>query len=246
MELLPSLRPPSLKGKVAAPLKKLRFWRFVVKIVYFCDKIVCKMNSQTIESKMLKCIKKCGRGKLIFSSDFVRFGEQKTVNKVLERMAKEGTILRISRGIYYYPKIDKKLGLGVLYPTLEAIAEGVAKRDKARIVPTGLYALNRLGFSTQIPMNIQYLTDGSNRKLTLYNGATIEFKHTAPKNLAFNSQLAMLLTFAFKSLGKDNVTDEILAHTKELLTKDKSQSVKQDYKLMPAWVSSIIKSLYEK
>ena len=127
----------------------------------------------------------------------------------------------------------------------EAIAEGVAKRDKARIVPTGLYALNRLGFSTQIPMNIQYLTDGSNRKLTLYNGATIEFKHTAPKNLAFNSQLAMLLTFAFKSLGKDNITDEILAHTKELLAKDKSQGVKQDYKLMPAWVSSIIKSLYE-
>ena len=203
------------------------------------------MNNQTIENKILESIKKCGRGKLIFSSDFVRFAEQKTVNKVLERMAKDGTILRISRGVYYYPKIDKKLGLGVLYPTLEAIAEGIAKRDKARIVPTGLYALNRLGFSTQIPMNIQYLTDGSNRKLKLYNGATIEFRHTAPKNLAFNSQLAMLLTFAFKSLGKDNVTDEILAHTKELLAKDKSQSVKQDYKLMPAWVSSIIKSLYE-
>lgn len=203
------------------------------------------MDNQTIENKILESVRKCGRGKLIFSSDFVRFGEQKTVNKVLERMAKDGTILRISRGVYYYPKIDKKLGLGVLYPTLEAIAEGIAKRDKARIVPTGLYALNRLGFSTQIPMNIQYLTDGSNRKLTLYNGATIEFKHTAPKNLAFNSQLAMLLTFAFKSLGKDNITDEILAHTKELLAKDKSQSVKQDYKLMPAWVSSIIKSLYE-
>jgi predicted transcriptional regulator of viral defense system len=59
------------------------------------------MSSQPIESKILECIKKCGRGKLIFSLDFVRFGEQKTVNKVLERMAKEGTILRISRGIYF-------------------------------------------------------------------------------------------------------------------------------------------------
>ena len=203
------------------------------------------MASESIETKILSRIKKCGRGNLLFASDFIRYGEQKSVSKALERMMKEGTILRISHGIYYYPKIDKKLGLGVLYPTLEAIAEGVAKRDKARIVPTGLYALNRLGFSTQIPMNIQYLTDGSNRKLMLYNGATIEFKHTAPKNLAFNSQLAMLLTFAFKSLGKNNVTDEILAHTKELLAKDKSQGVKQDYKLMPAWVSSIIKSLYE-
>lgn len=203
------------------------------------------MHIQSTENKILTSIKKRGRGVAVFSSDFVRLGEQKTVNKALERMAKEGVILRISRGIYYYPKIDKKLGLGVLYPTLETIAESIAKRDKARIVPTGLYALNRLGFSTQIPMNIQYLTDGSNRKLTLYNGATIEFKHTTPKNLAFNSQLAMLITFAFKSLGKENITDEILAHTKELLAKDKSQTVKQDYKLMPAWVSSIIKSLYE-
>lgn len=200
---------------------------------------------QSIEDKILKSIKKCGRGVAFFSSDFVRFGEQKTVNKILERLAKEGVLIRISRGFYYYPKIDKKLGLGVLYPTLETIAESIAKHDKARIVPTGLYALNRLGFSTQIPMNVQYLTDGSSRKLTLYNGATIEFKHTAPKNLSFNSQLAMLITFAFKSLGKENITEEILAHTKELLAKDKNQTVKQDYKLMPAWVSSIIKSLYE-
>ena len=203
------------------------------------------MDIQSIENKILNNIKKCGRGNAIFSSDFVRFGEQKTVNKALERLAKEGVLIRISRGFYYYPKIDRRLGLGVLYPTLETIAESIAKRDKARIVPTGLYALNRLGFSTQIPMNIQYLTDGSNRKLTLYNGATIEFKHTASKNLAFNSQLAMLITFAFRSLGKENITEEILAHTKELLAKDKSQTVKQDYKLMPAWVSSIIKSLYE-
>lgn len=203
------------------------------------------MSVQSIEKQILESVKKCGRGKLVFSSDFVRFGEQKSISKALERMTDEGTLLRISRGVYYYPKIDKKLGLGVLYPTLETIAEGIAKRDKARIVPTGLYALNRLGFSTQIPMNIQYLTDGSNRKLTLYNSATIEFKHTAPKNLAFNSQLAMLLTFAFKTLGKDNITDDVLSHTKELLAKDINKTVKQDYKLMPAWVSSIIKSLYE-
>ena len=203
------------------------------------------MSRQSIESKIFESIKKCGRGKLLFSSDFVRFAEQKTVNKALERMAQSGVILRISRGVYYYPKIDRKFGLGVLFPTLETIAEAIAKRDRARIVPTGLYALNRLGFSTQIPMNIQYLTDGTNRKLTLYNGATIEFKHTAPKNLAFTSQLAMLLTFAFKSLGKENITDEIIAHTKDLLAKDKGQGVKQNYNLMPAWVSSIIKSLYD-
>jgi hypothetical protein len=56
----------------------------------------------------------------------------------------------------------------------------------------------------------------------------------------------MLLTFAYKSIGKDNITSQILAHTKELLEKEKKQVIEQDYQLMPAWVSSIIKSLYAK
>ena len=202
------------------------------------------MAIESIETKIFKRIKKCGRGNLLFASDFVRYGEQKSVSKALERMQKDGTILRISHGIYYYPKIDKVLGLGVLYPTLEDIAEGIAKRDKARIAPTGLYALNRLGFSTQIPMNVVYLTDGFNRKIKLYNGTSIQFKHAATKNFAFHSQLAMLLTFAYKELGKDGITPEILSHTKELLAKENRQVIEQDYKLMPAWVSSIIKAIY--
>lgn len=199
----------------------------------------------SLEKQVLGLIKKKGRGNFVFASDFTSLGEQKTINKALERLLKDDSIIRISRGVYYYPKIDKVLGLGVLFPTLEDIAEGIAKRDKARIVPTGIYALNRLGFSTQIPMNIVYLTDGSERKLNLSNGTSIQFKYTAPKNLAFKSQLAMLITFAFKTIGKENITKDILAHTKKLLAKDDKNVIEQDYNLMPAWVSSIIKSVYE-
>jgi len=202
------------------------------------------MAEQSIEKKILDQIKKRGRGNFLFASDFLEFGEQKSVSKALERLMKEEMIIRISRGVYYYPRIDKALGLGLLYPTLEDIAEGIAKRDKARIVPTGHYALNRLGFTTQVPMNIVYLTDGSERKLNFSNGTSFQFKYTAPKNLSFQSELAMLLTFAYKTLGKDNITAEVLAHTKELLAKDEEQRVKQDFNLMPAWVSSIIKSIY--
>lgn len=203
------------------------------------------MTEISIENKILNKIKKCGRGSILFAVDFVNYGEKKSINKTLERMAKSGTILRVGRGIYYYPRIDKILGLGILQPTLEDIANGIAKRDKARVVPTGQYALNRIGFSNQIPMNVVFMTDGYNRKITLQNGATIQFKHTSPKYLSFHSELAMLLTSAFRSLGKDNITHGILERAKELLAKDDKQLVKQDYKLMPAWVSSIIKSLYE-
>ena len=72
---------------------------------------------------------------MIFSSnDFTNFGEPKSVLKALERMANSGVIIRVTRGIYCYPKIDKVLGVGVIYPAFEEIAQYIAKRDKARIV----------------------------------------------------------------------------------------------------------------
>ena len=203
------------------------------------------MATKTIEYKITNCIKKRGRGTFMFAADFVRYGEQKSINKALERMRNDGIIILISRGMYYYPHIDRLLGLGVLFPPLEDIASAIAKRDKARIVPTGLFALNRLGFSTQVPMNAVFLTDGYPRKVNLTTGGVIQFKRTSPKNLAFNSELAMLLTFALKSLGRENITQDIIDKTRSILKNDEAKTVKGDFKLMPSWISSIIKKLYE-
>ena len=44
-------------------------------------------------------------------------------------------------------------------------------------------AMNLLGLSTQVPMNVVFLKDGSPRKIRLGNDKTITFKHTVPKIL---------------------------------------------------------------
>ena len=62
------------------------------------------MAELSIEKQIHGLIKKKGRGNFLFASDFTNLGEQKTINKALERLAKEGTIIRVSRGVYYYPK----------------------------------------------------------------------------------------------------------------------------------------------
>jgi hypothetical protein len=200
---------------------------------------------QSIDNKVLSKIRKCGRGKLFFSSDFATYGESKSVLKALERLTKAEILLRLSRGIYYYPKTDKQLGIGILYPSLETIAYAIAKRDKARIVPTGLYALNKLGLSTQVPMNIVYLTDGSPRKINIGNGRGILFKHVAPKKLAFQSKLTMLIVFALTELKQDNVTVEHIDKIRQLLHKESKERVMADAALMPSWIKTIIMKLYE-
>ena len=200
---------------------------------------------QSIDDKILSNIKKRGRGAIFFANDMVQYGQRQSVLKALERMAAAGTILRVARGIYCYPKIDKELGLGILYPSLDEIALAVAKRDKARIAPTGVYALNVLGLSTQVQMNVVYLTDGTARRLKVGNGKGILFKHTAPKNLAFKSKTAMYITSALKELGQSGVTQEHKAKIKELLQEEEKENVLSDAALIPSWIMDIIKEAHE-
>ncbi|MCL2328478.1 MAG: type IV toxin-antitoxin system AbiEi family antitoxin domain-containing protein [Bacteroidetes bacterium] len=200
---------------------------------------------QSTHSQIETAIKKKGRGKIISSNDFSAFGTNVTVRQTLSRLCKNGLILRLGEGIYLYPKIDKVLGLGVLYPSIDEIVKAIAKKDKARIVPTGVYALNRLGFSTQVPANAVYLTDGSPRRIKIGKGKGILFQHTAPKNLAFKSYLAMLITFALKAIKKDEVTQEHLDRLKYVLQQAPKEEVLQDIELMPAWIKKLIIKLYE-
>lgn len=200
---------------------------------------------QSIDDKILSNIKKRGRGAIFFANDMVQYGQRQSVLKALERMAAAGTILRVARGIYCYPKIDKELGLGILYPSLDEIAQAVARRDKARIAPTGVYAMNVLGLSTQVQMNVVYLTDGTARRLKVGNGKGILFKHTAPKNLAFKSKTAMYITSALKELGQSGVTQEHKAKIKELLLEEEKENVLSDAALIPSWIMDIIKEAHE-
>ena len=200
---------------------------------------------QSIDDKVLSKVRKCGRGTIFSSADFTNLGEPKSVLKALERMANAETIIRVARGLYCYPKIEKTLGLGAIYPTFEEIAQYIAKRDKARIVPTGNYALNILGLSTQVPANVVFLTDGSPRSITLKSGRGIKFVKTAPKNLAFKNRLAMLLTFALKEIGEGNITKEQKLHIAKLLKNEEKETIEKDYSIMPNWIQLLISKLYE-
>lgn len=200
---------------------------------------------ENIGKRIVNNIKKCGRESIFFPNSFVSYGDIKSVSKSLERLTNDAVIIRLANGIYLYPKIDKELGLGVLYPSVEEVALQVAKRDKAHIAPTGAYAMNLLGLSTQVPMNVVFLTDGSPKKIKLGNNSVITFKHTVPKNLAFVNKTAQLATFALKEIGQSNVKDEHLKVLKQVFASINEKSIEADYKLMPAWIRKIIKSFYE-
>ena len=198
-----------------------------------------------VEDKIFQTIKYRRRGTIFFSADFVSKGSLASINKALSELTKKGEIVRLAPGIYCRPKIDNVFELGIIYPGLDEIAQAIADRDGARIIPTGAYAQNRLGLSTQIPMNAVFLTDGSPRRIKVYNGKGILFKRAAPKVFKFKNPLAMLLTLALKDTREDSLSDDQKSTLIRLITKEPKTTFTPDYPLMPERIRSLIEKTYE-
>jgi len=192
----------------------------------------------TIENKILKKMKQNRRGKVFFAKDFAALGNYKACGKALERLANDEKIMRVSRGIYTIPK--KSPLFGTLTPSIEDVVQAIIKRDNAKIIPTGLLAENLLGLSTQVPMKIVYLTDGSPRKLMI-DKVPVIFKKTTPKNLASKGKISTLVIQALKSIRKERITDyeieKIVAHLK----RENPNYLAHDIKYTPQWIQEIMR-----
>ena len=196
--------------------------------------------TQTIDSKILKRIYGSGRSSVFTPTQFADLGGRDAVDKTLSRLAQSGTIRRLARGVYHYPKMHPVLG--PLIPSAKTIAEAIAARDRARLQPAGAYAANLLGLSEQVPAKVVFLTDGASRNVQIGN-MTIQLRQTTPRNMAAAGRLSGLLIQALRHLGKVHVTPERIAHLKQTLPVAKRRGLLKDLKLAPAWMHSIIRDL---
>lgn len=199
---------------------------------------------ESVDDKILNTLKKCGRGVVFSAVQFAKLGNAKTVQKAIERLCNSGVVIRVAQGIYCYPVIEKELGLGIIYPSFDEIASYIANRDKAQITPVGAYAVNKLGLSTQVPMNAVFLTTGESRKLKIFNGRHIVFKHVAPKNFAFKNPFAQLVCIALKDIGNGNLTDEQTAALKKIVLQQ-PKIAETDLIIMPDWIKQLLKKIYD-
>lgn len=189
-------------------------------------------------------IKACPRGSIFFPEDFSFIGGTKMVSSTLLRLCEDNTLTRVGQGIYCYPIIDTRWGLGAQNPSLEEIATAIAKRDKARIVPTGSYAMNKLGLSTQLQTNVVFYTDGSPRRIKIGNGRGILFKRCSEmKRFAFRSELMQLIVAAMREIGNGRINSDEIAKISELLKNVEQSDFIHDVALAPAWVQKILKEI---
>ena len=193
--------------------------------------------SKSIEKQVLDKIKRSPKGTLFIVDSFVKIANTKAINKALERLVKSGEIERVAQGIYVRPVIDEHIGK--VLPSIEEIAVAIAKRDRAKIIPTGSYAMYKLGLTTQVPLNIVFYSDTSARKIKI-GKQTITFKKASSKNLAFVGEVSTLVIQALRTIGKDNVTDNELKQIKNILKKENPKHLQHDLQLAPVWIRKMI------
>jgi hypothetical protein len=195
---------------------------------------------QTLEKTILAMIAGLERGFVFTPRHFASLGDPRTIGMALTRLSRKGTIRRLARGLYDYPKQHPQLG--VLSPSPDAIAQALAGRDATRLQPSGAYAANQLGLSEQVPMKVVFLTDGAARHVRI-GKQEIVLKRTTPRNMATAGKISGLLIQALRHLGRRHVDDAMVRTLQDQLSDDDKAQLFKDLCYAPAWIAAIMRRI---
>ena len=196
---------------------------------------------QSTSDKILTRIQRKGRGFSFSGKDFLDLAARSSVDKALSTLRESGSIRRVCRGVYDYPRFNEKLG-GELSPDYDQVAQAIARRNGVRIEASGAWATNILGLSTQVPAKIIYLTNGTSRSYKVGN-QTIEFQRVAPKEFVAKKRPATLVVQALSHLGKTHVDERVVQILRSRLTQKERQALLKDARFTTDWVYEAIKEI---
>jgi len=192
-------------------------------------------------NRVLHRIYRKQRGWVFSAIDFASLGTRTALDVTLHRLAERGTIRRVSRGVYEYPRYSERLKI-VMAPEMAQVANAIARKFGWRIQPSGALALNLIGLSTQVPSQYVYLSDGPNRKV-LIAGRSLEFRHSVLKESSFKLRESSLIVQALRSLGRDRITPRVIAELRRWLDPAKRARVLEDTHVVTGWVYDNIRKI---
>ena len=198
----------------------------------FSDVIERKMSSISITKKLISHIKKLGRGALFSPKDLLDIAPRDLIDKTLSRLVGQGLIIRVTRGVYCYPK--KHPVIGAISPPLDDIAKTIAKKLDQKLQISGAEAAHLFGISTQVPAKRVYYTDGLSRQIKVGN-QVLQFKHACPKKMAGAGEKAGAVLQAIRYLGKQTINDDTINMIAKQVDAKDQKSLRQIASFAPDW-----------
>lgn len=207
------------------------------------QKILTMPGIPSIHKRLIELIQEKEPGEILFPGDFLELGSPEAIHMALSRLTEEKILVRLGKGIYVKPKTDPLLGQ--VLPSLEEVAHKIAAKEKVLIRPTGAYALNKLGLSTQVPTKVVYLTNGSRRTIRVGRG-TITFKSTTPKKLAATNDAVFLAIQALLTIGENEITPKVIDTLVKALRRESPAAIREDAKFAPHYIARTLYLIADK
>ncbi len=206
-----------------------------LKYFYICD--MKESVNHIIELK----INRFKPGQVFLPSDFKELGTSTSIRKTLSRLFGSGQVERMGQGIYVIPKNDKVFGK--VLPSMEQLAETLAKKEHVKIKPSGQYALNKMGLSSQVPMKVVFLTTGNSKRIRIGKNAII-FKSTTAKKLSMKGDITSLLFLGLEELDLQKISPTQLDRIMELLKQESPENLNYNLRLAPSKVSDFVVKIF--
>lgn len=180
-------------------------------------------------------------GAVFASSDFADIADMPTIRKSLQRLTQSGILRRIFNGIFEKPKYSDLLKEYVAVDP-DAVAKALARSYHWTIVPCGNTALNQLGLSTQVTAVWSYVSDGP-YKVYEWNSTKLEFKHRTNREITGLSYMTGLVIQALKTLGRVNVTTEIIEMLSGKFNEEDKKAMLKEATESTDWVYETIRQI---
>ena len=186
-------------------------------------------------------IKNASDGTVFVNTDFVDIANQETIRKNLNRLVQAGVLKRVLNGVYEKPKYSKLLNEYIAVSP-DAVAKALARSYHWTIAPCGNASLNLLGLSTQVPAVYSYVSDGP-YKIYELGSTKIEFKHRTNKEISGLSYTTSLVVQALKTLGKSNISSDVIQILGNNLSKENKQACLKEAKETTSWIYNTIQNI---
>ena len=188
-------------------------------------------------------IKNFDSGKVFINNDFLDIAGNETVRRTLNQLVSENKIKRVINGFYYNPRYSKLIGEYEAV-SIHELALAIARKYNWNIAPYNSTALNLLGLSTQVPTHYKYISSGRYKEYKI-GDSILEFKKVNPGEIANMSLKTATAIQAIKSLGKENINDQVKQKIRENLSEKEKLDLMNESKSVPSLIYEVIREICE-
>lgn len=172
---------------------------------------------------------------MLSPKEFLHLGSRAAIDQTLSRLAREGTLLRVGRGVYALPIQGR---FGPRPPSTASVVEAIESATGETVVASGAAEANSLGLTTQVPTREVYLTSGLSRRLKL-GEREIELKHGNRWQMLLGKRPSGKAIRALIWLGPEQAP-MALEVIRNKLSSQEWEAMRQARARLPSWMAKAV------